>query len=130
MLNLRGHHLICLNFFQGEGYDQAFIENLREVIGKAGSGQEITVVKGADDICRACPSLVHNRCMHSDSAETEIETLDQTALEYLDIPVGKKVLWPAIKAKVGAATDEWFATFCAGCDWEKVCRKQKRARST
>lgn len=32
MSSLRGHHLICLHFFKGEGYDAAFVENLARVI--------------------------------------------------------------------------------------------------
>ena len=28
MLRLRAHHLICLQFFKGEGYSLEFIENL------------------------------------------------------------------------------------------------------
>ena len=32
MAKLRGHHLICLHFYEGEGYDEPFIKSLEKVI--------------------------------------------------------------------------------------------------
>ncbi len=37
MLYLRGHHLICLHFFPGYGYDASFVESLRNVLKRAES---------------------------------------------------------------------------------------------
>jgi len=44
---LRGHHLICLNFFRGEGYSEDFIKNIYSVMKK----EKVEIVKGADDVC-------------------------------------------------------------------------------
>jgi len=50
---LRGHHLICLNFFKGEGYSEDFISNIHSVIGE----DNIEIVQGPDDVCAWCPYL-------------------------------------------------------------------------
>ncbi|HHW45206.1 DUF1284 domain-containing protein [Desulfofundulus thermobenzoicus] len=120
-MQFRGHHLICLHFFQGEGYDRDYIDNLKNLVDRAEKGEEITVVAGADDVCRACPHLEGERCMHGDGADGEIRRLDQMALDYLGIPVGEKVLWADLQKKVGSAPRQWFDLFCRGCDWEKLC---------
>ena len=54
MLNLRGHHLICLNFFKGEGYDEVFIKNLEKILSKM-EKENIKVVEDFDDVCKSCP---------------------------------------------------------------------------
>ncbi|HDL15578.1 MAG TPA: DUF1284 domain-containing protein [Euryarchaeota archaeon] len=56
MLKLRGHHLLCLNFFKGEGYNRNFVDNLRKVLDKA-KREEFYIAIGSDDICIACSHL-------------------------------------------------------------------------
>lgn len=126
VLKLRGHHLICLHFFQGEGYSREFIENLKGVVGRAEAGEEIELVEGADDVCRACPALKDGRCASKPDAEAEIREMDVEAAAHLGISAGERVHWRDLKVKVGATPKEWFAAFCAGCDWEKACVERKR----
>ncbi len=123
MLKFRGHHLICLHFFQGEGYNQEFIRNLQDLTGRAEKGEIIEVVAGADDVCRACPHLRKERCWHKDDAEAEITKLDHLALRYLGASAGEKVTWDQIKKKVSSAPQEWFSAFCSGCEWAPVCNR-------
>lgn len=67
---LRGHHLICLHFFHGEGYSEAFVRNLKEVLKRA--EEEVKVTDGADDVCRACPYLKNNRCEYDEGEDEEV----------------------------------------------------------
>ena len=54
-MKLRGHHLVCLHFFTGEGYTKEFIDNLNRILKKAEAGEEIEVINSADDVCIKCP---------------------------------------------------------------------------
>lgn len=76
MIRLRGHHLICLHFYRGEGYSREFVENLEDVLRGAEEGEEIEVVEDADDICRACPTLRGGKCVAAPEADTEIREMD------------------------------------------------------
>uniref|UniRef100_A0A7C2EIU8 DUF1284 domain-containing protein n=1 Tax=Ammonifex degensii TaxID=42838 RepID=A0A7C2EIU8_9THEO len=126
MLRLRGHHLICLHFFRGEGYSQEFTANLREVTKRAEDGEEIELVSGADDVCRACPKLAGDECKAKPRADTEIREMDSVAAAHLGLKTGARVRWAAVKEKVAATAPDWFAAFCAGCDWEGVCAPRKK----
>lgn len=124
-MKFRGHHLVCLHFFEGKGYSEEFVRNLKDLMGRARKGEEIEVVQGADDVCRSCPHLVENQCMHEDGTDAEIRKLDNIAIDYLGVAVGKRVLWREIENKVSSASKEWFSVFCTGCYWEKVCADRR-----
>jgi len=121
MIRLRGHHLICLNFYRGEGYDRVFVENLEDIMRRADRGEEIEVVAGADDICRVCPTLREGKCVAKPGMDAEIRKIDAQAVAHLAVEIGERVLWQEIKAQVTETPKEWLAAFCAGCDWEAVC---------
>lgn len=96
MLNLRGHHLICLHFFSGEGYDTSFIKNLRDVLKRA-EDEEIEIISTADNICTKCPYLKDYKCIYAEKADEEIREMDETALKLLNLRVGQKIKWQDLK---------------------------------
>ena len=114
---LRGHHLICLNFFRGEGYSDEFIKNLYAVIKK----ERIEIVTGADDVCRKCPYLKEGKCQSSDYTDEKIHLQDQKALRLLGFKPGMLVDWKTIASKLPEIIEEWKAEFCCSCGYRKVC---------
>ena len=114
---LRGHHLICLNFFMGEGYTEEFIENLYSVIKK----ENIEIVTGADEVCRKCPYLKEDKCRSSDYTDEKIHLQDQEALRLLGFKPGMTVDWKMIASKLPTIIEEWKAEFCCACGYRKVC---------
>ncbi|MEW6183752.1 MAG: DUF1284 domain-containing protein [Bacillota bacterium] len=126
MVRLRGHHLVCLNFFRGGGYNREFRENLAEVIAKAEKGDKIEVIQGADDVCRSCPDLKDGKCAHTPDSDAGIRQLDAKAAARLGVSPGDTVLWREMKARVAATPKEWFLSFCDACEWEKTCVERKK----
>ncbi|NPV92933.1 MAG: DUF1284 domain-containing protein [Firmicutes bacterium] len=122
MIKLRGHHLICLRFFLGEGYSQKFIDNLKDLVERAEKREVIEVVAGGDDVCRFCPSLVDDRCSNDDPG---IRQLDSIALKRLGAAVGELVYWPELGTRLESAPPGWLDAFCEGCIWEAVCQRVK-----
>ncbi len=120
-MRLRGHHLICLNFFRGEGYSEEFVENIRKAI----SEKEIDVVFGADDICSKCPYLKGGICNYSENAEEEVTELDQFAYRILDIYPNSKTNWDEIKRKLPKIMKRWKDFACKSCDWLEVCENNE-----
>lgn len=114
---LRGHHLICLNFFRGEGYSEEFIENLYAVIKK----ENIEIVTGADEVCRKCLYLKEGKCQSNDYTDEMIHLQDQEALRLLGFKPGMIVDWKMIASKLPEIIEEWKAEFCLVCGYRKVC---------
>ncbi|MBU4076841.1 MAG: DUF1284 domain-containing protein [Euryarchaeota archaeon] len=114
---LRGHHLICLNFFRGEGYSEDFISNIHSVIGK----EKIEIVKGPDDVCAWCPFLKDDICNNPEYSNEMILLQDMEALRLLKFKPGIVVSWKEISDKLPGKIGEWKAQFCAGCGYRKIC---------
>jgi len=127
MPSLRGHHLVCLHFFNGEGYNEMFIDNLRAVLNSAKDG-EVEVSRGADDICRKCPHLNHARCRYSEDADEGIAEIDERALDLLHLSQGTKVKWDEVKGKLSRIFQIWYNTYCLTCAWKRACEKDSRFR--
>lgn len=117
---LRGHHLICLHFFSGEGHDEAFINNLKKTITRAET-EAIIISSGSDDICGRCPYLEASKCFYAENADVAIKEMDSTALSLLDISIGDKVKWDELSERACKIFPEWFSLFCKECDWRNVC---------
>lgn len=48
-IKLRAHHLLCMRFFEGRGYSEAFVQNMAQVL----KAERCVITDGADDICAA-----------------------------------------------------------------------------
>ena len=122
-IKLRGHHLICLHFFRGEGYNSEFVANLNGILNRAEAGEEIEVYSGADDVCKMCPYLKEGICFYDKDTEAEIREMDRRAMRLLSLKNQRKVKWRDIKEKIPQIFREWAREYCKDCNWRKVCEK-------
>ncbi len=127
-VKLRGHHLICLQFYRGEGYDREFVENLERVVSLA-KEEGILVVEGADDVCNHCPYMVKGRCEYREGADEEIRYLDSLATTLLKVNPGETIAWREIEEKLPEVIDGWVEKACKNCDWREVCHNEVRDKS-
>jgi len=124
-INLRGHHLICLNFFKGKGYDKEFRDYLY-MLKKHIKNSEIEIVNGADDVCRKCLYLKNKECKYNPNSEKEIKEMDRTAIRLLSIKQ-KVVKWKKIEEKLPKIFKDWSA-YCKTCDWANDCKENGKWR--
>lgn len=118
-VRLRGHHLICLQFFHGQGYSAEFVHNLLGVIERLTTGPG-KVVTGHDDVCSACPALCEE--LQDCERREELEILDALALELLDLKPGDEFDFGEISVMMVPKTfKRWRAIACDGCQWEQFC---------
>lgn len=122
MPRLRGHHLICLHFFNGEGYTPEFVGNLRDVLEKTKSG-EVEISQGADDICEGCPHMKQFRCRFTEDADEGIREMDKRALELLGVREGARVRWREIQERIPGLFYTWYTSYCSVCGWKTACEQ-------
>lgn len=83
-LKLRGHHLLCLQGFQGYGYDEDFVKNMTKINNmRKLADTSIKIVNYPDNICKACPNLVDNKCI-DDKNNAKIIAMDDVVLSKID----------------------------------------------
>ncbi len=122
-IKLRGHHLICLHFFNGGGYSAEFIENLKEALKKAEAGEKIEVQPGPDNICKKCPHLKEDKCVYKEDSETKIRAMDKKALELLGIKTGTEIKWQNLRERIPGIFDKWKKKYCTECTWKGICEE-------
>jgi hypothetical protein len=127
MPRLRGHHLICLHFFNGEGYNPEFVENLMDVMEETKSG-DVEISPGADDICEGCPHLKQFRCRYTEDADEGIREMDKRALELLKVREGSKVKWQEIQKRIPELFHSWYRAYCTTCGWKWACERDASYR--
>lgn len=121
-MRLRGHHLICLHFFRGEGYSPDFVTNLFDLLKKAEKGEEIEVSDSADEVCIRCPHLENGICHYQEGFEKVIKEMDLKAFKLLKIEKGTMVKWREIRGILPQIFRDWTDHYCFDCDWESTCQ--------
>jgi hypothetical protein len=124
-MKLRGHHLICLHFFRGKGYNEDFRENLSNLLTGI-ERKEIIVTTSADDVCKKCPYLKDGLCNYENNAENEIIEMDKRAITLLGIRQ-ENVKWREIKEKLPLIFKGWMI-YCKDCDWADDCKDNNEWR--
>ncbi|MEG1528022.1 MAG: DUF1284 domain-containing protein [Clostridia bacterium] len=117
MIFLRPHHLLCLQFFVGKGYDQQFTLNTATVLKKLQSGEEFTLVMGKDNLCSCCPNLIEGICNSGKS-----KCYDQAILDKTTLKIGQVYKIMAIKSIIADLINADKLDLCKDCQWIELCQ--------
>ena len=120
-LILRGHHLLCLQGFQGYGYDKDFVENMTEInkIRKL-ANTTVSLTDSPDDICKACPNLKEGLCENQRQNEN-IKSMDIEVLSKLDPTKEYNALNLFKEVETIFNSKESLSKICSKCMWHKEC---------
>lgn len=129
MLIIRGHHLLCIQGFQGMGYSPEFVENMSEIVNKFRDDTcdfPIRVIVGFDIACQACPHRGARICQAGAGSNQHVVTMDKRVVEHLGIipwrNYQKSYLLAEIAKKVSPSD---LDVLCKGCSWLQygVCKQ-------
>lgn len=129
-IRLRGHHLLCMLTFVGEGYSPRFVANYAKIIRRMKAGEPVLIVQGPDDICAPLLAADAPHC-HRDG----VVERDRLALESAGALLGRQleagsemtVDEPMLnRMQHGFASGE-LRTACSGCEWSGLCDKVAEA---
>ncbi|MEJ2422806.1 MAG: DUF1284 domain-containing protein [Acidobacteriota bacterium] len=115
---MRGHHLLCLLGYRGEGYSPQFTENMTRIYEtlRNAPSTRIRLVEGEDDICSAFPREVESHC-----CEQSVHRRDDAVLRRLQFKPGDCLSWNDILKKTAAhvrAHD--IRAWCSTCPWRPL----------
>ena len=120
-LFLRGHHLLCLQGFQGYGYDEDFVKNMTEInFSRKQKDTLISITNENDDICRLCPNLKNNLCQTEKQDET-IKAMDNEVLSKLNPTKEYNSLELFEKVENIFNSKESVYKICSECMWHDKC---------
>ena len=117
---LRAHHALCVRFFRGKGYSEAFVKNMSAVVGALrAESPPVTLRRAADAVCRGCP---HNTSGVCDSAE-KVARYDDAVLRLAGLADGDALPWSALSALIDARIlgPGRLAEVCGDCQWYSIC---------
>ena len=125
-LNIRGHHLLCLQGFQGYGYSEDFVLNMLRINEMRKSKDTIiTLTDDCDDICACCPNLINNIC-ENEKQNNIIKKMDEEVLSKLDINKEYNALELFDEVSLKFNTLKSVEKICIGCKWSKECLFYKK----
>ncbi len=121
-IRLRGHTLLCLQGFKGEGYSHEFVKNLTAIhqtlTGHPDSWVE--VLASPDAVCAACPHQRQSGCgLNGERSEEEMISQDHVVLHRLGLQVGRRTRWQDILERIRTSTicGDDLPSICGSCRW-------------
>ena len=119
---MRPHHGLCLNFFTGKGYSDAFVKNMTAVSMelKMNPGGKIVLHSGMDLLCRSCPHSINEIC----ETEQKVARYDQKCLAFSGLHDGQILSWREFQQRVveKIILPGLHTGICADCCWISVCQ--------
>lgn len=120
-IKLRGHHLLCILGFQGYGYSEEFVQNMKKINELRKSKETIiTLTNEPDDICSACPNLKNNLCYNEKQNEI-ITKMDDEVLSKIDANKEYKSSDLFEQVNLIFNTLESVENICNDCKWVNEC---------
>jgi uncharacterized protein len=120
-ITLRGHTLLCLQGFRGEGYSQGFTENLGAIHRDLMLHPErvVEVIDRPDVVCGACPHHAVSGCnLRGESFETQMQAQDQLVMSRLGLESGARLKWEEILERIRAGVNgSDLGGICGQCRW-------------
>ena len=131
---LRPHHGMCLAFFIGEGYSDAFTENMACVLERLEGGDIVCLKAECDEICKACPNKKDSAGDGSSEktasccvSEQKVAAYDMAVLKECGLKEGEIISFTEFAALV---QERIIASgkrkgICEGCSWNYICESAK-----
>ena len=127
-IKLRGHHLLCLQGFQGYGYNNDFILNMAS-INDLRKSKDCTIIltNTSDDICSSCPNLKNNKCKN-EKQNRIIEKMDDKVLSQLEYKNKYNALELFNEVSLKFKTLKSVENICKNCKWKEKCLFYKKLK--
>jgi hypothetical protein len=119
-IRIRAHHLLCIQGFQGYGYNSDFIKHLEKIITflDLNPHSKLQIVLETDEICSHCPYEQESFC----NRDTEIGKIDIRIIERASIDVKKFYSFKEVQKLINEYLNHQdIMDICGKCSWKDKC---------
>ena len=123
--SIRPHHLLCLQFFEGKGYNDDFVKHMTEIHKKLlNENPVINIVSGVDDICKNCPNNENGQC----NKEPSVSGNDNRTYDAMKDDLKNEQTWEELTEIVykNIIDKNKLRVVCRTCRWSEICIKHLR----
>ncbi|MEF3280874.1 MAG: DUF1284 domain-containing protein [Elusimicrobiota bacterium] len=124
IVRLRAHHLLCIEGFEGKGYNREFVENMWHIVDILNEKSKVMILDSCDYICKKCPNKEENICVSPYGGEKQVKKMDRFVIESLNIENNKVYLYGRLREKVFDVfkTKKSLNGVCFLCSWKRICK--------
>ncbi|WP_167956480.1 DUF1284 domain-containing protein [Anaerosporobacter faecicola] len=123
--NLRPHHGLCIQFYQGKGYSKEFTDYMTSFVKQIQQEpqKKIKLHANVDFLCNHCPHNIANHEVHQCRSQEKVTRYDLLVLKYCHLEkdqvltisdfldsVKKNILEPGKHKEI-----------CGDCEWYSLC---------
>ena len=79
IIHLRPHHVICIYFFRGYGYNEEFVKNMKDIIFTIENNRLEKIIQfkcNCDDLCLKCPRKKNKYCIEENRILKQLMSLE------------------------------------------------------
>lgn len=120
LIKLRAHHLICNLCFQGNGYNDEFVNNffqIHNIIKFHQDDKIIKIISSLDEVCQKCPQQNNKHCFQT----AKVSDMDAFYLEKLKFHENDIVSYQLVIDHIKRyLTIEDFHQGCRLCAWKEM----------
>lgn len=121
---LRPHHGMCIQFYEGKGYDADFTDHMGKIVQTlyADPSQPVRVTLSADAVCRRCPNNKDGIC----ADQAKVRRYDEAALRLCGFRDGDVMPFSGFLAAVREKIIDpgLRRTVCGDCCWDPICARK------
>lgn len=124
-MEIRPHHALCAQFFEGKGYSEPFAEHMRRVLtALKNTDAVVTLTGGCDCICAGCPNHNNGVCTSDD----KVKEIDARAADKMGLTAGDTVRWSRLceLAEQTVIRPGLLREVCGDCEWIGLCAGKAR----
>ncbi|MCH5267214.1 MAG: DUF1284 domain-containing protein [Lachnospiraceae bacterium] len=116
---IRPHHGLCLGYFRGKGYNDAFTKNMANIKIILEENPLICITAQTDAICEKCPNNIDGIC----TTEEKVVEYDRQVLQRCHISDGEILHYHDFNELVqkNILQCNQRKEICPDCQWNSLC---------